>query len=290
MILLADAGSTKTTWAILSPGYISTKDADGINPIQMSKDDIHRRIAPIFDADFLKICPDEVHYYGAGVNTTSAPIMQDVLSHFFPSSIIQVYPDIMAVAHALSNNQQSLIFIVGTGSASCLWDGQKILSSAPSGGYLLGDEGSGSWLGKQLLISYMRNEWPKDLQQAFWDTYHLTMDDIIQQVYSELSPNRYLASFVPFIHTHRQHPDMQQSIMHSFQMLIRRHLRYYQHQNMTPLHNTAHFSGSVAYYFQNEMRKVCSQQISVGHFCKNPMNQLIQYYQQKWNGLKTQNM
>lgn len=282
MILLADAGSTKTIWAWVTSCEHGMIEAEGINPLQLSIEEIKQRLSVL--NPFLPKKPKAVYYYGTGINSSSTSLMQALLSELFPQADVYVFSDILAVAHALSPDRPSMIYIIGTGSASCLWSGQQILSKVPSGGFLLGDEGSGVWLGKQFLIRYIRDEWPQRLQEAFQSFINLSNDALIQQLYSQRSPNRYLASFVPFIYENKQIPELRQLIIQSFDSLLSSHLHYYHKHIHSPNVDTGYFAGSVAYFFKEELQEASASRFKIGAICRSPMNQLITYYQKKWTG------
>jgi len=208
MILIADAGSTKTDWLFLSKqNEIITLKSAGLNPVITTAKEIDQRIYGIF-----KDLPSsgkvaKIHFFGAGCwNEATCTIIHDACQKYFPTAVIEVASDILGAVRASCGSLPGIVCILGTGSNTCLFDGQQIIKGVPSLGYILGDEGSGMYLGKELITHYFYQELPKDLHEFFKDAYHLDKAALIQKVYREKEANQYLASFVPFLSKHRKHP------------------------------------------------------------------------------------
>ena len=160
--LFIDAGATKTAFAMVRDGEVLGEHiGKGINPNYTPDEEISQILADYVKTDEKNRVPTEVRYYGAGcASLENAGRVGCVLQEFFPDAKINVYSDLMAICHALSRNQRSIVGILGTGAATCLFDGMGMENRAPSLGYLLGDEGSGTNLGKRLLTAYLRGQLP----------------------------------------------------------------------------------------------------------------------------------
>ena len=200
MKLIADSGSTKTNWCLLNDkGEKFFFDTEGYNPYFVSTDDIihslRERLPPHLDLSRV----GQVHFYGAGCFEDKAGIVANALSVIFPGVDIHVGLDLLASARAVLGNQPGFVAILGTGTNSCLYDGTAIIANIDSLGYLLGDEGSGFYIGRKLLADYIRGTMPPAIQQDFFDKYHITREAIMDRVYTGELPNRFCAGFTPFL-------------------------------------------------------------------------------------------
>ena len=274
--LLIDAGATKTAFTLLTEGAVTLQHVDrGINPNYCTETDILQ----VF-AGFVAICPREtaiaaIDYYGAGcMAPRNAALMGELISRFFPNASIQVYSDLMAVCHALSRNQRSIVAILGTGAASCLFDGTSIVRSAPSLGYMLGDEGGGTFLGKQLLTAYLRGTLPAELASDLERSHELSRDKVIHRLYREPEPNRMMASLAPFVQQHLGHPFMHGLALEAFRTFFATQKSCFQGEDLP-----WQLSGSVAYHFQDVVREAAvMEECRVGDIVDAPLDKLIDYY------------
>ncbi|MFL5754016.1 MAG: N-acetylglucosamine kinase, partial [Bacteroidia bacterium] len=200
MILIADSGSTKTDWVLTDNDKNQFRFSTiGYNPYFIDSENIYhsltQNLIPRFDAHKVK----KVIFYGAGCSTTeNSAIVHKAISKCFSNSEVKVEHDMLAAARALLGNKRGFAAIIGTGSNTCIYDGNDIEKNIDSLGYLLGDEGSGSCIGKKIIRDYMRGFLPIDLDHKFNTTYHLTNADIFDCLYNKRSPNRFLASFCKF--------------------------------------------------------------------------------------------
>lgn len=277
-ILLIDAGATKTEFTLLSEGKIIFRHSGlGINPNYCAEAEMMR----VF-SEFVAHCPDtgaisKIFYYGAGcASARNASLMEGLMANFFPSADIKVYSDLVAVCHALSMGQASVISILGTGSASCLFNGEEITSRAPSLGYMLGDEGSGTNLGKRLLTAYLRGQLPTDLSQELEHTYDLTFEKVIHRLYKEPEPNQLMSQLAPFIQKHIDQPFMRKLTLEAFCAFFATQKIHY------PEGLFWHLSGSVAYYFRDIIKQAAEmEQCKLGMIVAAPMEKLIDYYKKR---------
>ncbi|QHL87792.1 N-acetylglucosamine kinase [Nibribacter ruber] len=280
MILIADSGSTKTAWRqITKDGVLAETKTAGINPYYQSSEEIAQMLEQSLLEQWPDITPKEVYFYGAGCSAPDKKAMVEAaLQQAFPASKIEIHHDLEAAARALCGEEPGIACILGTGSNSCLYNGHQIVHNLPNLGFILGDEGSGGYMGKRLVQTFLNNELPADLHQAFQQRYHLTRDEVVDNVYRKPYPNRYMATFAKFLFDHRQHPFIYQMIYQSFSDFFEKTIvKYpdYQQYNV-------HFVGSIAFHFSDILRKVAQQYaVRVQHILENPMAGLSLYHQQK---------
>ena len=280
MILIADSGSTKTEWVLLNGKQIIAElYTQGINPYFQSG----VQIAAIVNDELLPQLPfvnaplvTHIYYYGAGCSSSEkCEMIEQALAPFFIHAVKEINHDLLAAARAACGNEKGLAAILGTGSNSCLFDGQHIVSNQPSLGFILGDEGSGGYIGKELLKQFLYHELPADLHQLFNNQYQLTKEMVLEHIYKNSMPNRYAASFVPFVAQYIQHPYLQQLVCTSFDEFFKRHITSYTNYSSYSLSAV----GSVAYVFQQQVKIVAAQyQIAIKHIFQKPMEGLIHYH------------
>ena len=249
--LLADSGSTKTDWLLLGDGEkLQRFSTQGINPFMLG----NKEIVSILQKELLRQMPDVninvIEFYGAGCRGTQCNLVADALQTVFHPQQVVVDSDMLGAARALCGAEEGIVCILGTGSNSCLYDGHAIIANVSPLGYILGDEGSGAVLGRRLIGDVLKLQLPENICHDFYETYGLTGDAIIQKVYRESLPNRFLASFAPFLHQHREEECIHRLLLDEFDRFFRRNVANYHRED---LH--VHFVGSIAYYFQNELKE-----------------------------------
>ena len=279
--LLIDAGATKTAFSVIGEGgRLFRCNTPGINANYTPEADIRASFAL-----FVSKCPDllqigTVEYYGAGCATTAnQQKMRLILQDYFPSAHLTVDTDLMVVCLALSTGRQSIIGILGTGAATCLFDGHEITLRPPSLGYMLGDEGSGTNLGKHLLTHYLQGNLPEELSQQLETQYHLTFQSTIHRLYSEPKPNQFMASFSPFIHEHLSHPFIDEMVTGAFRDFFSKQKPYF------PPGIPWQLSGSIAYHYEELVRKAANaEQCMVEEIVQEPLEKLIAERTQRLQG------
>ncbi|MDX5347346.1 MAG: hypothetical protein LPK19_08870 [Hymenobacteraceae bacterium] len=278
MILLADSGSTKTDWVLLTESGETARVATvGFNPDYQRTEGIYLELKKSLLPQIIGHTPEKVYFYGAGCSTPKKiKEVTDAIQLAFPQAKVFVDHDLMAAARALCGNQAGLPCILGTGCNSSVFDGEKIIANVPSLGFWLGDEGSGGYMGRQLVIWFLNNELPADLQKAFHEQFPETnYAQVMEHVYRKEYPNRYLASFATFLEPHRQHPFIQQLLHDSFQMFFQRQLGKYPDYKHLP----AHFVGSIAFFNQEILKEVAAKNgYTVEKVIKSPLEGLIDYH------------
>lgn len=277
MKLIADSGSTKTDWVLLNDEQ-SRFGTSGFNPFHRSEDFIVTEIRK--NDGLMKICNDvtSIHFYGAGCSSESRnSIVKNALLKVFPKATVIVDHDLVACAHSLYNDKPIFATILGTGTNACYFDGKTIAQKKPALGYVLGDEGSGSYLGKQLVTKFLYHELPEELSTAFFNRFKVGKDEVLEQVYMQPGANTYLASFAVFYGEHKEHQYLQDIIRNSFKTFFETHVICYEnHQQIE-----ANFIGSIAANFEDELRTVAnSLGVKMGNVIQKPMEGLIRYHLQ----------
>jgi glucosamine kinase len=278
MILIADSGSTKTDWRIISDiGEEKEIHTAGINPHYLRANQIYSIISEGVLPQFHQQVPSHIYYYGAGCSSPDRNrLVEEALHQAFPASEVYVDHDLLAAARALCGKQAGIACILGTGSNSCQYDGEKITDSIPSLGFLMGDEGSGAYLGKMLIRAYLYRELPYTLVQALKNQYNLNKEVVLDSVYDAEMPGTYLATFARFIHENQAHPAIHELIFHNFEIFFRRHLSKYDGFNTLPLN----FVGSIAFHFTDVLREVAGKfNVGIGKILQSPCEGLIDYHQ-----------
>ena len=217
---------------------------------------------------------NKVHYYGAGTSAHGARgVIQSIFDPYHVSDI-QIYSDMMAACRATCGSNKGLVGILGTGTNSCYYDGENIHVHMPSMGFLIGDQGSGNYIGRMLLQAYFFNKMPNRIKSAFQDKYALTKESIITELYSSATPAKYLGQFVYFLQ------DLADEWRTSFlQNIFREFVDLYFGDHPQKTMYELHFVGSIAYHFQKELKTVCNEfGITTGAFLKSPSTKLIEYH------------
>lgn len=275
MILIADSGSTKTDWCLAEEGRaIRSLRTSGTNPFFQSREEI----ADILRADVWPAVRGErveaVYFYGAGCAfPAQTQLLREVLQPYFPGRI-EVYSDLMAAARALCGHQAGIACILGTGSNSCLYDGAEIVEQVSPLGFILGDEGSGADLGKRLVGDCLKHQLPEPLAREFLTQYELTPAIILDRVYKQPFPNRFLAGLSRFLHEHLSDRPIYELVYASFRCFFIRNILPYSGHETYPVH----FVGSIAYHYQTVLRAAAPLGIAIGAIRPAPMDGLIRFH------------
>ena len=277
MKLIADSGATKTDWCLLDKNGTETiYKTQGISPHYQTSEEIAATVRTELLPQLQGIVPTEIFFYGTGCSSDkSKEIVTKGLRSVFPETKIAVDHDLIAAARALCGREEGIACILGTGSNSCHFKDGKIASNVPNLGFILGDEGSGGYLGKRLIQAYLNLELPTELHEKFKATYNLSHDDIILTVYTKPFPNRYLATFAKFLGENREHPFLAKLIHTGINdFFVKNITRYEKHQTLP-----VHFLGSIAYHFNAELSAIAANHnITIGRILKTPMEGLIAYH------------
>ncbi len=274
MVLIADSGSTKTAWCRLgADGCTQRLSTSGINPFYMTEEEIQNELKSL--AEQLDGTIEKVYFYGAGVaSAEKAQLLQSCFQKIFQHISIEACTDLLGAARALCGHDKGIACILGTGSNSCFYDGVAIADHVPPLGFILGDEGSGAALGKKLISDVLKRQLPKDLQEKFIDTFHLTQEIILENVYRKPFPNRFLASFTEFLHKQRNERYVQELLFESFDHFFVRNVMHYDYKNY-PIH----LLGSVAFYFQDIIKTTAQRRgMTIGNIAKGAIDGLLRYH------------
>ena len=272
MILIADSGSTKTDWCFKTSKenykIIQTK---GINPFYQDSEEISHIIEEILNKEEK---PEKIFFYGAGCTKEKSTIIKDIFINLLPScNSIEVDSDLLGAAKAACGNKPGIAAILGTGSNSCEYNGEKIISNIPPLGFILGDEGSGAVLGKKFIADGMKSILSKDIFDQFLSDYQLTIPQIMDKVYREPFPNRFLASICPFLHKNRDNAEIHNLLVNSFIDFFNRNIKRYNYREYE-----VNVVGSIGFYFGKEVKEAAdNNSIKIGTFIKSPMDGLIEH-------------
>jgi len=278
MLLIADSGSTKTSWRLVDDNKkISHYLTDGLNPYFKSQGEIVEEIK----SDLIPFLPHgakvtNIYFYGAGCSSTNkCSLIEGALTQCFPGAKATVAHDILAAARATCAHSEGIVCILGTGSNSCHFDGQKIVSVIGGLGYILGDEGSGAHMGKALLEAYLNRALPEELSRDFENKYKLGKEEIEKRVYEKPQANRFLASFSRFIEEHKKDPFLAKLIEDCLDSFLEKHVcRYPEYEK-----KQVHFIGSIAYYYSDFLRALCEKRkIKMGKILPYPVEELTLYH------------
>lgn len=297
MILIADSGSTKTDWTLLhftnshlKSEVIATFHTQGITPIHQTAGDIRqileRELLPQLSSfPRAKLIASGVlenpllqnlhlYFYGSGCTPAHVPMMIQLMIEELSPKTVEVHSDLMAAARALCGHEAGMACILGTGANSCLYDGERIIQNTPALGYILGDEGSGSVLGRFFLNAIFKNPALADVRDEFLKVKKLELKDIIQKVYREPMVNRWLASLSPFIMEHIDNPYIKQLVVDNFRDFFRKNIVPYNRPDLP-----VHFVGSMAHHYYDQLEEAArAEGFIMGNILQSPIEGLITYH------------
>lgn len=275
MILVADSGSTKTDWGLADRGKLVERIATkGINPFFQSDEDIQMEITERLLPRLAGYRPDAVYFYGAGcafpeVNERVRVVLTDSLG--VPAV---VESDLFGAARALCGRQAGIACILGTGSNSCFYDGRVIADRIPPLGFILGDEGSGAALGKQLIGDCLKKQLPEVVREAFHSEYPFTQAEILDRIYKQPFPNRFLAGLSPFLASRLEVPEIRRLVRDAFCLFFMRNVRHYDYRRY-PVHAV----GSIAYYYRSVLQEAAAEtEVTLGRILQSPLEGLAAYH------------
>lgn len=278
MILIADSGSTKTDWCLTDGVKSSFFKTAGINPFFQEEEDIRK----ILIDDLLKKLPIEpitgIFFYGAGcASDTECSNMKKLFRKIVGVRSVEVYSDLTGAARSVCGREPGIVCILGTGSNSCYWDGNSIAKHTPALGYILGDEGSGAYIGRKVVSDYMKGLLPESVSASFRERFPYSEGDILRSVYSEPFPSRFLASFMPFVVEHMDIPEIAKLAEEAFSDFIERNIMSYPY-----LTEKVHMVGSVAVVFRAVIEKVAiGYGLKLGNVTDAPIKGLVRYHTEK---------
>lgn len=275
MKLIADSGSTKTDWVLVDDrgAIVGSQKTEGINPVHLSTDQIKAVLDGITIAAGQQL--EGVFFYGSGLRPEYRQPMRHLLKESLGAPTVMAESDMLGAARALCGTKEGIACILGTGANSCLYDGHCIVQNTPAMGYVLGDEGSGAVLGRNLLNRLYKGQLPRDLLMLFEQEEQMSMASVIERVYRKPLANRWLASLTHFIYRHLpDYPSLSQMVVDSFCDFLRFNVAPY-HREDLPVSAI----GSIAWYFQTELAQAAALcGMRMGRVDQSPVEGLIDYH------------
>jgi glucosamine kinase len=274
--LIADSGSTKAEWCLIHNKTTKTFITQGLSPYFLSAAQIQEILEKELKNKLKNIVPEEIFFYGTGCNNpANVKLVKKALQNVFTQASIAVDHDLMGAAKALCGKDKGIACILGTGSNSCYYNGKKIIKNSPGLGYVLGDEGSGAYLGKKVIQYFLYNTFDEDLMDRFTAKFKTSSYEILDAVYKKPLPNRYLASFAIFLAENRGHYMVENIIEDGFNDFFFNHIYKYRESWSLPVN----FIGSVAFGFKDVLKEMCnSYELQLGKVLKRPMDGLVKYH------------
>lgn len=281
MIIIADSGGSKIDWRLLlSNGKIEQANCPGFNPYYQPIEDLDKNLRdyllPVVKEEVTKI-----FFYGTGVSSEkNQEVIKSTFAVYFPSAKIEVGWDLLAAARALCGDEPGIACILGTGSNSCLYDGKEIVHVVANMGWILADEGSGTYMGKRLIVDYFRNEMPPTLAKQFQARFPWSREEVLAKVYQHEKPGAFLASFSKFIFQHLKEPYCYKLVYSSFSDFYENTVMKYENYQSLKVH----FTGSIAFYFSDVLRQVANDKgLTVKNILEGPIAGLALYHKKDLN-------
>jgi glucosamine kinase len=277
MKLIIDSGSTKTHWVLLDGKQIVENfTTTGFNPYYSSTEEIRKSIAAELPGEMKTKTVDNIYFYGTGCSTANnCSKIKTILQQFFKNAQVETHHDLFGAAVALQKNRKGIAAILGTGSNSCLWDGRQIVENVPSTGWIIGDEGSATYLGKIMLKAFLSGEMPENITRAFYDFTSLDFEGILHKIYSEPQPNRWISGLSPFASSHMENRHVRELIKKNFRDFLETQVKKYTGYKECEIS----FTGSVAWYFREILHEVLKEEgLHLGIILQQPMDGLIEFH------------
>lgn len=276
MKLIADSGSTKTDWRLVSSdGKNQSFQTIGFNPYHISNEEILAELNKS-DLESIKKEVHEVIFYGSGCSSPfKSNEIKTALQKFFTQATISVSHDLLAAARALCGHEKGMVAILGTGSNTCLFDGENITANVSALGYILGDEGSGAYIGKTFIQALLNKELSQEIEDKFKLQYNITLTDVLDAVYKKPLPNRFLAQFTIFVYENKHQPEISTLIDECFKAFFEKHICKYENYQQYQLN----IVGSVGYVFKQEIEKIAKNySVKIGKVIKQPIEELVKFH------------
>lgn len=268
-ILVCDSGSTKADWLYANGDCEEAVRTDGINPVRDSGESINRIVTSLPDWK-----PECIYFYGAGCIEPYSASVRKALQERFPQAVVSVESDLLGAARALFGHEEGIACILGTGSNSCFCKDGQIKANVPPMGYILGDEGSGAVLGRQLVSDIVKGQLSQELKDAFMEEFQLTPALIVENVYRKPAANRFLASLCPFLSKHRDYDEIQRLLASEFERFLRRNVLLYNRPDLE-----IRYVGSISVHFEHELRNVHAKMgLKMGDVLASPVKKMMFFH------------
>lgn len=276
MHLIVDSGSTKSDWVIVNGENRFEYHTIGLNPHFHDEDSVYKVVSENLELLQFKANITNVFFYGAGCSSDALnSIIENGLKRVFTNAKIIVDHDLKACVFATYEGKPAISCVLGTGSNACFFDGKILVQNKPSLGYILGDEGSGAYFGKQLLQDFLYKELPSNMDKALRADYNLDKANIFKHVYHTPNANGYLASYMKFIFQYANEQYVKHMLNEGFKKFVQLHVC------CNPDYKTVktHFIGSIAYYFSDELKQACDfYGVQIGQILQKPINGLVNFH------------
>lgn len=284
MILIADSGSTKVHWCLMAAnGHTAEFITDGINPLFQTSDamrnSICNQLLPQMASMLWAGTVSHVFFYGAGCTPEKSPFVEKAIESVFKKAKVFVASDMLGATRGLLGHEKGVACILGTGSNSCLYDGEQIIKNVPSLGFILGDEGSAATLGKRLVSDLLKNQLGDDLKERFLSQYAINQADVIEHVYRQPFPNRWLANLARFCAENIDDPRIHDLVYDHFAQFVKRNISQYYTTEEQKQSMPVGFVGSIAFYYRPVLEQVMSDYgFRVGQILQDPIPELVEYH------------
>jgi N-acetylglucosamine kinase-like BadF-type ATPase len=275
-ILIADSGSTKTEWVLVNKESKEFFKSDGLNPYFRTHGQLSEAIKNGVKNSLKNARIDEIFFYGSGSgNESRKAILQNAIRENFPESEIHIESDMLGAAIACFGKKEGVACIMGTGSNSCVYDGEKIVKSIPSLGFVFGDEGSGGYFGKRILNAYYYKTMPEDLRNALEETSDMSLESVLHKIYEEPQANRFVASFSKILGDYRDHPFIKNMVRKGFEAFADKQLGYFEESKEKEIG----FVGSIASVYQEILEEVLSERgMNLSIVVRKPLERLVDFH------------
>ncbi|MDR2962037.1 MAG: hypothetical protein LBU90_00110 [Bacteroidales bacterium] len=279
MIVIADSGSTKTDWRVIDTHTAHSFQTLGLNPYFVDSETITNIMREQFPKHISQFDIAQCYFFGAGCKSVESQyVVQKGLQQFFTHASVHVESDLCGAARASFGAEQGIVCILGTGMSIGFWNGTELSYTLPSLGYILGDEGSGAYIGKMLIKAVFENHLPKHCVNDFLASYNTNLADVLHNIYKEPLPNLYLGDFTRFCSKHKHEKAVQHLLNRAFQEFAQRHVqRMVQHTGCRSIR----FVGSIAYHFEEFLAPaLLSIGVSIHGIIQKPIDGLQRYFQE----------
>ena len=274
--VIIDSGSSKADWRLVKGSEVTGFRTAGMNPYFIDAPGMQQLIDSTLPSGFRYDEIENIFFYGAGCGAaTRKEMVRAAFQSRFRSANIVVETDLLGAARGLLQRENGMIAILGTGTNTGLYDGKTIVKNIDSAGYFLGDEGSGAYLGKLFLRSWLRNELSREVNEKFNSEFHMNREDVFEQLYQRPHPNRFLARFAVFIHANISDPRLKLLVAGSFDDFIGNLVSKYEGYRELSLFVT----GSIAWFFRELFTERCNAlQVNIGTIVQSPIEGLVKFH------------
>lgn len=277
MKIIAESGSTKTVWVLLDENNMEVwrRSSIGLNPFFVDSEEVSSVFKEMIETESIDQIND-IYFYGASCSSPERNLrISKGINAIASNTLVTVNHDLLAAARALCGKKAGIACILGTGSNSCEYDGDQIIDNVPSMGFMIGDEGSGSFIGRRLVRSWIYREMPAELVKEFTNAFDITKESVLTSLYDKEKPNKFLASLSRFCIGHMEHPLIQEILAESFKEFIDRHVSKYRSAKQVPVN----FVGSIAFHYREVLKQELEKaDMTLGLIIQSPIDELVSYH------------